>query len=272
MNGEMLSSIHNAFKILREFSQDDPELGVIELSRRTGLSKSSVSRIVQTLCKEHVLQKNIDTRKYRLWLTAFELGSVVYHELEVCRVGLPVLKKMMESTPGVIQLVVYDRGSIVFLLKLPEDDEAQIFNSMGVRVPCHCTASGKILLAFQDELEINRVLKEKMKSYTKKTITTGEQLSIELQKIKQTGYALSREEFKIGVSSVAVPVYDDLNRVIAAINVTRPTQLLSSAEIDNVLKEMKYCSRLITERVGIKLSNSQRRQILAAKVTNRWRI
>lgn len=250
---------------MREFSQDDPELGVTELSSRTGLSKSTVHRIIQTLCKEHVLQKNKNTRKYHLWLTAFEIGSVVYHELEVCRVGLPILKRLKERTAGIIQLVVYDRGDIIFLLKLPEENEEQIFNNMGVRAPCHCTASGRVLLAFQDEFEINRVLKGKLKPYTDKTITASDLVRKELTKVKEMDYAVSREEFKKGITSVAVPVYDDMRHVIAAINVTRPSRLFPTDEIQKVVRELKYCSRLITEQSGIRLSSSQRRQILSAK-------
>src|SRR5712692_1442038 len=92
---ETLSSVHNAIRILREFSQDTPDLGVTELSRRLGLSKSSVFRLTRTLRDAQLLQKNQKTRKHHLGLTAFEIGAVVYHKMEICQVARPLLEKMM---------------------------------------------------------------------------------------------------------------------------------------------------------------------------------
>jgi DNA-binding IclR family transcriptional regulator len=248
---EALSSVSNAIRIMREFSQEEPELGITELSRRLGLTKSAVFRIVRTLEKENILRKNPQTRKYYLWLTALEIGSVVYHDNDVAQIALPILKQMRALTPGVVQLVMYDRGGIVYLLKLPEDKDTRIFNSMGKRVPAYCTASGKMLLAHQDETEINRVLSEELKPMTEHTITSPEKLSLELVKIREAGYAVSREEFKIGMSSVAVPIYDDFDRVIAAISVTRPKNLFSPAQIVHYVNEMRMYSRLITEQLGV---------------------
>lgn len=157
---ELLASVQNAIRIMREFSFNEPELGITELSDRLGLSKSAVYRILQTLCAEGVLQQNLKTRKYYLGITAFEIGCVVYNDIEVCKVAFPLLNKLINSVRGVIQLVMYDRGSIVYLLKLPEDRETQVFNRMGKRVPAYTTASGKVLLAFQHEKERKRVCSE----------------------------------------------------------------------------------------------------------------
>ncbi|GAB7389140.1 IclR family transcriptional regulator [Bacillaceae bacterium] len=244
-----LSSVRNAIRILREFSQDEPELGITELSLRLDISKSSVHRLLKTLSEENLVKKNKKTRKYHLWLAAFEIGSVVYNGLEVCQTALPLLKKMTQTVPGVIQLVIYDHGEIVYLLKLPEDKETRIFNSMGKRVSAHCTASGKVLLAHQSEKEIARVLRGGLKACTCKTITSAEQLKRELKKIREQGFGTSREEFKLGICSLAVPVFNDRKQVVAAISATGPCPLFSPMKIPFYLKEMKTYSRLITEQL-----------------------
>jgi DNA-binding IclR family transcriptional regulator len=256
---DSLSSVHKAMRILREFSQDEPELGITELSNRLSMAKSTVSRLIQILCEENMMQKNEQTRKYHLSLTAFEIGSVVYHEMELCQMAIPLLKKMLAAVQGAIQMVTYDKGGIVYLIKLPEDKDTKILNTMGKRVPAHCTASGKMMLAHQDEAEINRVLQSDLKAYTRKTITSPDKLKAELKKIKEAGYAVSHEEFAEGMSSVAIPVYDDMSRVLAAICVTKPTSHLSSAQIQHLLKEMKMYSRLITEQLG-KMNVRKRRK------------
>jgi IclR family KDG regulon transcriptional repressor len=247
---ESLTSVHKAMRILREFSQDEPELGITALSNRLGMAKSTVSRLIQILCEENMVQKNDQTRKYHLSLTAFEIGSIVYHEMELCQTALPLLKRMLAAVQGAIQMVTYDKGGIVYLIKLPEDKDTKILNTMGKRVPAHCTASGKMMLAHQDDAEIARVLQSDLKAYTPNTITAAEPLIAELNKIKESGFALSNEEFTAGMNSVAIPVYDDMSRVMAAICVTKPRQDFSSAYIQRTIKEMKMYSRLITEQLG----------------------
>ncbi|KAA9022243.1 IclR family transcriptional regulator [Niallia endozanthoxylica] len=248
---ELLASVQNAIRIMREFSFNEPMLGVTELSNRLGLSKSAVYRILQTLCAEGVLQQNPKTRKYYLGITAFEIGCVVYHDIEVCNVAYPLLNKLMTSVRGVIQLVMYDRGSVVYLLKLPEDRETQVFNRMGKRVPAYTTASGKVLLAFQYEKERTRVCSGKLQSFTSNTITDRKELEKELEMIKENGYALSKEEYRLGIYSVAVPIFDEVTKqIIAAISITGPKEWFSFSEIQDNVKKMKFYSRLISEQLS----------------------
>ncbi|MBP1155594.1 MULTISPECIES: IclR family transcriptional regulator [unclassified Paenibacillus] len=248
---DSITSVHKAIRILREFSQNEPELGISQLSRRLGMAKSTVSRLVQILCDENMVVQNEETRKYHLSLTAFEIGSVVYHEMELCQIALPLLKKMLPNVQSAIQMVTYDKGGIVYLLKLPDHRDGKILNVMGKRVPSHCTASGKVMLAFQNELEIKHVLSKELKSFTRKTITCPDKLRGELQTIRQKGYAVSHEEFNPGMSSLAIPVFNDYDAIIAAICILRPTGQITNANIPPILREMKMYSRLITEQLGM---------------------
>lgn len=248
---EALTSVRNAVKILRTFSQDVPELGISEISRRLNIPKSSVARIIWTLCEEELLSRNPVTRKYRLGLPAFEIGSVFYHEMEICQVALPILKRMAKSISGVIQLVMYDSGGVVYLIRLPEEKDLKIVNTMGKRVPAHGTAAGKLLLAFQDSHEIERILSGRLKPFTIHTITSPDKLRSELEKIRNAGHALSDEEFSLGVYAVAIPVYDDYGTVIAALSVTRHKVSTSvKSNSGELIQEMKIHSRLITEQLG----------------------
>lgn len=255
---DSITSVHKAIRILREFSQNEPELGISQLSRRLGMAKSTVSRLVQILCDENMVVQNAETRKYHLSLAAFEIGSVVYHEMELCQIALPLLKKMLSGIQAAIQMVTYDKGGIVYLLKLPDHRDGKILNVMGKRVPAHCTASGKVMLAFQDEREKNRVLSSELKAYTRKTITCPDKLRDELRTIRQKGYAVSHDEFSQGMSSVAVPVFNDFDEIIAAICILRPTGQITDANIPFLLREMRMYSRLITEQLGMKQTRKLR--------------
>ncbi len=253
MKTEQLSSVHKAIRILRAFTQDEPELGISELSRRFGFAKSTVSRLIQILCEENLVQRNEETKKYHLSLGAFEMGSVVYHEIEIAQVALPLLKQMLEKVRGVIQMVTYDKGEIVYLIRLPEDKDSKVINSMGRRVPSHCTAAGKVLLAYQEEEEIARFFQSDLKKYTEHTIVAKEALWDELMKIRQRGFSISHGEYRKGVSSVSVPIYNEFDKVVGALSVTRPTELYTSGQIEFVKTEMEMYSRLISESLDMVL-------------------
>jgi DNA-binding IclR family transcriptional regulator len=248
---EVLSSVSNAIRILQTFSRSETELGISELSVRLGLAKSTVFRLMKTLNQANLVEKNPDTQKYHLGISAFELGFVAYHTMELRSVAFPILEKLAKSIRRVVRLGVYDRGGVVYLSKhTPEDDDGTI-SMIGDRSPVHCTAIGKMLLANQNDNEVERVATDRLKRYTNKTIITSHDLNKEIMEIRKKGYAVTIEELRSGISSVAVPVKDDLGKVVGSISVTGAKSHFYSSQIDQYVRELRTCSRLITERMGL---------------------
>lgn len=248
---EVLSSVHNAIRILQTFSLSETELGISELSVRLGLAKSTVFRLMKTLNAANLVEKNKETQKYHLGIAAFELGFIVYHSMELRRVSLPILDKLAKSIRRVVRLGVYDNGGVVYLCKRVHDDNNATISKIGDRVPSYCTAVGKMLLANQDEKEIERVIEGCLTAYTNKTITSPHKLKQQILDIKKMGYAVTMEELRKGISSVAVPVYNDMGKMIAAISVTGSKFHFYPNQIQQYVSEMRTCSRLITERLGM---------------------
>ncbi|MCL6598149.1 MAG: IclR family transcriptional regulator [Alicyclobacillus macrosporangiidus] len=246
-----LSSVHNAIRILHEFSDDTPELGISELSARLGLAKSTVFRLIRTLCEAHLIEQDSATHKYRLGLGTFVIGSIAYRKLELRAKAFPLLVDLMNSVRRVVRLGIYDQGGVVYLCKLPEDKETARFSSIGKRVACHSTAIGKLLLAYQHEKEIRRVLQKPLAAYTPRTIVDPERVLAQLSEIRKNGYALTQEEATPGICSVAVPVFNDEGNVIAAISVTGSRSEFLPAQVQTYVRQMRTCSRLITERLDI---------------------
>lgn len=248
---EVLSSVHNAIRILQTFSLSETELGISELSVRLGLAKSTVFRLMKTLSAAKLVEKNKETQKYHLGIAAFELGFIVYHSMELRRVALPILDRLAKSIRRVVRLGVYDNGGVVYLCKRVHDDDNGTISKIGDRVPSYCTAVGKMLLAHQDEKEIEQVISRSLTAYTNKTITTPHTLRQQLYDIKEMGYAVTMEELRKGISSVAVPVYNDMGKTIAAISVTGSKFHFYPNQIQQYVKDLQTCSRLITERLGM---------------------
>lgn len=246
---EVLSSVYNALRILKEFSPDNKELGISELSKRLGLAKSTVFRLMKTLKEADLVHQNERTKKYQLGMSAFELGFTVYHSTEVRQVAIPFLEKLMTSIRKVIRLGVYNQSGVLYLCKRPKEDQATQ-SKIGNSVPAHCTAIGKVLLAHQGDDEVQRVLDNGLKKFTNKTVTSPDKLKKQLQQIQEQGYAVTREELRSGFCSVAVPIYNSENVVIAAISATGSTKQFYPSQINNYVKTMNMTSRLITENLN----------------------
>ena len=249
---KVLSSVHNAIRILREFSLAEKELGISELSQRLGLAKSTVFRLMKTLHEDHLVEKNEETQKYHLGLTAFEIGFNVYHTLEIRLVALPLLDRLMHSVRKVVRLGVYNQGGVVYIIRRAPENDVSTVSKIGNRVPAYCTAIGKVLLAHKPEEEIDKVLSAPLKAYTPRTVVSPGELRKQLAEIKQAGYAVTSEELRPGVSSVAVPIFNDAGDAIAALSVTGMKSFFYTAQINYYVKELKTYSRLITEKLGLK--------------------
>lgn len=246
---ETLSSVHNALRILRVFTHENPEMGISELSVRLGLAKSTVFRLLRTLSEDHLVEKNKKSQKYHLGLAALELGFAVYHEMELRKVALPFLERLTKSLRKVVHMGVYDNGEVVYICKLLPDDHLGTITQIGRRVPLHCTSVGKILLAHRSESEISRILQNELIAHTGKTIIHTDRLKSCIADIHKKGYAVSHDELKMGVSSVSVPVVNDYGEVIAAISAAGSTAHFYESQVQQYIRELKTCSRIITERL-----------------------
>ncbi|GEO27837.1 IclR family transcriptional regulator [Alicyclobacillus acidoterrestris] len=245
---EQLSSVHNAIRILQAFSEDNPVMGISELSERLGLAKSTIHRLLYTLNQAGLVDK--DSHKYRLGIGMFVIGSVVYRSAEIRVKAFPLLVDLMMCVRRIVRLAIYNSGSAVYLCKLPEDKETRMFSNIGKRVPCHSTSVGKLLLAFQEKDEIQRVLNRPMKAFTDMTITDPGELLEQLKHIREVGYAVTTEESTKGVCSLAIPVYDECHRVIAALSVTASRSQFLPTQVQEYLRSMRMYSRLITEQLS----------------------
>ncbi len=250
-NKEVLSSVHNAIRILKEFSPDNRELGITQLSNKLNLAKSTVFRLINTLCETNLVQKNPKTQKYKLGIGAFELGFLFYHTVEIRHAASPIIERLVESTRKVARLAVYDRGGVVYLSKKNPREDYGTISETGNRVPCYCTAVGKILLAYQGDDEIDRVLEKPRKKYTTSTITEKKKLITQIEEVRERGYAITNEELRLGISSVAVPVFDDFGQLIASLSLTGLKNQFLSGQLPYLVKELKYHSELITENLII---------------------
>lgn len=219
----ILHSVDNALRVLEAFSAKEPELGISELSRKLGFSKSAVFRLVITLEARGFLSQDPVTEKYRLGLKALYLGGLVLKQLDLVKVAHPYLKELVENSMEVAHLVVLEGSEAVFIEKVESQRPMRMGSYVGARMPSYCTATGKMLLAHLTDNELEKYLREtNFARFTDNTITDPEILKRHLMSIREQGYAFDQEESEEGLFCIAAPVKDNSGRVIAAVSISGP--------------------------------------------------
>src|SRR6476660_8808281 len=178
-----LSSVANSIRLLNSFSGEEDELGITTLASRLRLAKSTVHRLATTLTAAGFLEQNGDTGKYRLGVALFELGALVRRRMDVANEARPKLRELLERTGETVQLGIVDHESVLYVYEMESRHAIRMAAAVGGRAPLHCTAVGKVLLAFQPADYVKRVAGNGLKGYTPKTITRRDELLAMLQDV-----------------------------------------------------------------------------------------
>lgn len=245
-----LSSVANAIRVVKAFSDDEFELGISRLAARLGLAKSTVHRLASTLIDAGVLEQNPETGKYRLGLLVFELGSLVRRKIDVYHEARPWLFTLRDQTGETVHLAVLGRQGPVYINNIESHKAIRMSTGLGQRKPLHCTAEGKALLAFQPSEMIERTISAGLDRLTPKTITDAAALQDELAVIRARGYATDDEECEPGMRCIAAPVRDDSGHVTAAVGIAGPVQRLTKKMLLSHAPTLLNAVASISQRLG----------------------
>jgi len=247
----LLGSVRNAARVLRAFSGADSELGVSELSRRLGLSTSTVHRLLATLAAERLLEHDRATGRYRLGLALYELGTTVTEHVDLHQAALPVLTTLRHSTGEMVHVAVLDGLEVVYVERLESHHMLPIFRRVGHRLPAHWTSSGKVLLAAlpRGDLAV-RLRGVALEARTPRTITEPDLLLAELDRVAERGWAINDEEGHAGVVSVGAPLRGDDGTVIAAVSVVGGSARMQGATLRRCRSLVVESAAVISRRLG----------------------
>jgi IclR family KDG regulon transcriptional repressor len=245
-----LSSVANAVRLLKVFSDDSYEIGISDLGKRLQLPKSTVHRLASTLIDANMLEQSEENGKYRLGLAMFELGSLVRRKMDVSGEAKPFLMALREKTGETVHLAILDGPSIMYINSLESKQAVRMTLDIGMRKPAHSTAAGKVLLAFQPADVLEQVLAEGLQGHTPNTIVDPDQFRQELAQIRTRGYSMNDEENQVGVRSLAAPVRDYAGNVIAATSVAGPAQRLTKKVLAAFAPEVVSAADAISARLG----------------------
>ena len=243
---------------MRSFTEAEPELGVSELSRRVGLHKSTVARILATLQKEGFVGQNAATGKYRLGIGLIGLAGVALGRVDVRGAAYHHLDALVERTQESAGVSILDGTECVNVLSKPSPRSIRYAIWIGRRLPLHCTASGKVLLVGQPTADRARMLLLlPLRRHTPATIVTIAALEQELARVQVQGYALALEEYEEGYNAIAAPIHDHEGRVVGALSVSGPAFRLPEVTLRDFAAPLLEMAALISGEMGYAAPNGQ---------------
>ena len=207
-------------------------------------------RILTTLKSRGYVIQNLNTKKYRLGIRLFTLGCAVQSTKHLVEIIKPYLRQLSQSTNETANLAILEGKEVIYLDTIESPEILRTGIMAGTRTPAHCTALGKALLAFISDEEFKSLYKsdEPLSSLTSKSISSLEELKKDLKKVKEQGYAVDREEYKIGINCIGVPIFGR-NGAIAAMSITGPSSRFTIDEMEKVKDKLMDISREVSNQL-----------------------
>jgi DNA-binding IclR family transcriptional regulator len=239
--GNLVQTIERVSFILDILSSSPHGISVGELSVKTGLPKGTAHRLLTSLAYFDLVRQDLTTKKYHLGFKLVELGNRLLSQLDFRTEARPYLKELAERTKETVHMVILDRNEGLYVDKVDATEHAsglRMVSALGSRIPAHCSAVGKILLAALSEESLLSLVKDRgLPRRTENTITNLEELKTHLQIIRKQGFAFDDEENEKGIQCVGAPIIDQRGKVLAAISISVPTIRVDKTTLQTTLKD-----------------------------------
>lgn len=251
--GAMDTTLVKGLTVLEVLAHSGAPRGVSELARELDLPKSNVHRTLQTLIAAGYVRPADRPGAYECTLKLFELGAAIMSRVDVRHRAEPHMAALAEATRETVHLSALDRAAsgpeVIYLHKIESPEPVRAYSVIGGRAPAHCVASGKALLAYQDERYL-AALPDPLAGFTPRSITGRGALLEELAEVRRTGYAVNHGEWRESVCGLAAIILDAGRRPAAAIGISGPVDRLRPATLRRHRADVVEAARLVSAELG----------------------
>ena len=250
----VIRSVDRAVAILDLLAREGWRAGA-EVARELGVHRSTALRLLGTLERHGLVERDPRTAKYRLGRRLPQLASVVTGELDLRSVARPVCEELAAATGETVTLDVLEGDEIVPIEQSTASTAIVSVNWLGRRTPVHCTASGKVILAFAPESIRRRLLARPLERRTPRSIADVAELEKQLAAARQQGFARTFEELEVGLDAIAAPVYSAVGQVVAALDVSGPAHRLQASGGRDLVGLTSEAAADLSRRLGFRAAS-----------------
>jgi DNA-binding IclR family transcriptional regulator len=244
------ASVQRAFELLDRIAAAGPDgVTLAQLAAAVPTAKSTTHRYVVTLLELGVLRRDV-TGRLRLGVKLVELAGVLLEGDDLRSAAEPVLQELVARTGETVHLGVRTDGYVVYIAKVESPQSVRLVSRIGARIPMHCSAMGKALLAQLDEDALAVALTRPRDVRTVRTLTSEAALRRELDKIRAAGVSIDDEENEMGVRCIGAAVLGTGSAAVAAISVSAPASRMTHERCDEIAPAVIAATEEIARRLG----------------------
>jgi DNA-binding IclR family transcriptional regulator len=246
-----IKSLVKAVEILNCFSLSEPVQGIADISRATGYTKSTVSRMLSTLNDYGCVEKTGGYGKYRLGYRIFIWGTISQKLNSLPTVAKPVMEKLRSECGEEVSLYTLEGNRRVCIMRVESLYEVARVGTMGNFLPLHAGAAGRVLLAYLPAEQAKDIIyKNPLQKFTDLTITNPNKLGKSLREIRKKGYGISRGERESDAYSVVAPVWGPQKNIMASLSISGPNFRLNPKTLRRNIQGVLSAAREISHKLG----------------------
>ena len=246
-----VQSVDRALSILETLAEDDEGYRLSDLAIRTGLSTSTVHRLLATLESRRFVQFDRAESKWHVGSRAFTVGASFARRRNFSTQAIPYLRRLRDLTRETANLAVVDDEFIIVLTRMESREIMRSLTQVGGRVPMVTSGVGKAVLATYSDEDVGAVIRHHgMPRLTEKSIVRPSDLFRELAQIRKQGFAVDDEEACMGLRCIAAVVYNDCAEPLAAISVSGMTSRLTDGRLPEVGQIVRDVAGELTLALG----------------------
>jgi DNA-binding IclR family transcriptional regulator len=247
-----IQSLARGLKILSMLSGSQEGSSVTEVAAELGIDKGSASRLLSTLVRYGFAEKDPVSRRFSLGPQLVVLSRSLLTRMPLREVAKPYLRDLMRATGECAHVGILSQGRVLYIDQVESPASLRVNAEVGSLAPLHCTALGKVLLAFG-----RQSLPEELEKFTEATLLTREALRKNLEVVRQQGYAVDDEEFDPGVRCIAAPIFDFRDKLVGSIGISGPVTRMTPATMNTLAGQVLEISRKLSERMKFVRSAGQ---------------
>ena len=242
-----VQSFARGLSIITCFGADNPVMTLSEIAERVNLSRAAARRFLLTL--ENLGYVSLDGRNFQLTAKVLDLGYGYLSSLSLPEIAQPHLEVLASRVHESASASVLDGTDIIYIARVPIRRIMSVKINIGTRMPAHATSMGRVLLAGLATPDLKAMISNlEILKYTHNTITSKSVLLQEINKVKAQGWSINDQELEYGLRSIAVPIFNKAEEIIASINISTTAQSNSLESMEAMfLPELKLTARKISD-------------------------
>jgi IclR family transcriptional regulator, KDG regulon repressor len=245
-------AVHRAVQVLEILAGSHTGFSLADLSRQTGIPKSSLFRILLTLERSYIVQLDRTRNVYNLGMKLIDWGNRALDKIDLKSVTHPHLMRMAHETRESYYVAIMDDNEVIIIDRADTPEIWRMVARLGQRSPLHATASGQILISEASDEMLSAIIgRTGLKKFTQRTITSMAKLKDRLKEVRKAGFVIADAEYKPDLCVISVPIRDHHGKIVAALMTAlqtdrlRRTRGLSNEIVDVLKKEGAVISREI---------------------------